>query len=49
MTERLRELGGLFKVKSSVSGTEIIAEVPVRPRFLLQTEVLPNPVQEVGG
>jgi signal transduction histidine kinase len=49
MTERVRELGGRFEIKSSAKGTEIVAEVPVRPRTAMPTELLPNPVQEVSG
>jgi signal transduction histidine kinase len=49
MTERVRELGGRFEIKSSAKGTEILAEVPVRPRTAMPTELLPNPVQEVSG
>jgi two-component system NarL family sensor kinase len=49
MTERLRELGGRFEIKSSANGTEIVAQVPVRPRTVARTEVLTSPVQEVSG
>jgi len=49
MTERFRELGGHFEIKSSANGTEIIAQVPVRPRTVARTEVLASPVQEVSG
>jgi signal transduction histidine kinase len=49
MTERLRELGGRFEIKSSANGTEIVARVPVRPRAVVASQVLPSPVQEVSG
>ncbi|HTT19960.1 MAG TPA: CHASE3 domain-containing protein [Candidatus Sulfotelmatobacter sp.] len=48
MTERLREIGGQFQVKSSAGGTEIIAQVPARPRVVLPSDILPTPAQEVN-
>ncbi|HXJ89687.1 MAG TPA: CHASE3 domain-containing protein [Candidatus Binatia bacterium] len=48
MTERLREIGGQFQIKSSPSGTEIVAQAPARSRVVQPSESLPTPVQEVN-
>jgi two-component system, NarL family, sensor kinase len=49
MTERLREIGGRLEINSTASGTEIIAQVPVRRRATPPPEILNAPAQEVNG
>jgi signal transduction histidine kinase len=47
MTERLREIGGRLRINSSASGTELVAEVPVRYRA--PSEIAPRAIHEVRG
>jgi signal transduction histidine kinase len=47
MTERIREIGGRLKIRSSAIGTEIVARVPIRRRPVPQDS--PPAMQEVKG
>jgi signal transduction histidine kinase len=47
MTERIREIGGSLEIKSSATGTEVVARVPVRKPPLEQGS--PTKMQEVKG
>jgi signal transduction histidine kinase len=47
MTERIREIGGRLKVRSSAIGTEIVARVPIPRRRVAQD--VPLTMQEVKG
>jgi signal transduction histidine kinase len=47
MTERIREIGGTLKVRSSAAGTEIVARVPVGRRSVPRSS--PPTMQEVKG
>jgi signal transduction histidine kinase len=47
MTERLREIGGRLRINSSASGTELLADVPVRYRP--PTQIMPRAIHEGRG
>jgi signal transduction histidine kinase len=47
MTERIREIGGRLKIRSSAIGTEIVARVPIPRRKV--TQDVPPTMQEVKG
>jgi signal transduction histidine kinase len=49
MTERIREIGGRLEVHSASDGTEIVAQVPARPRSVPEPEIIATPAQEVNG